>query len=44
MPRQAKMTRQPATASERTIALGSTLRDSLTSSAIEPAASKPTNE
>ena len=44
MPRQANMTRHPATASEPTIALGRTWRDSLTSSAIDPADSKPTNE
>lgn len=44
IPRQAYMTSAPATASERTIALGRTRRDSLTSSAIDPAASKPMNE
>ena len=44
MPRVAKITRHPAAASDRMIAFGRTRRDSLTSSAIEPADSKPRNE
>ncbi len=38
------MTSTPPTASERMTALGSTLRDSWTSSAMEAEASKPMNE
>ena len=43
-PRQATMTSTPPTASESTTALGSTLRDSCTSSAMEADASNPMNE
>jgi len=44
MPSEATMTSTPPTTSERMTALGRTLRDSWTSSAMEAEASKPMNE